>query len=266
MIQFGPTMAMLLSFPGKNEGIMKRATIFVVFLVIIFALVVVEPAFAGPGGKIAKVAFETFWGRIILSILVIVFLPLILYWLVSEKLSERRALRDLRFMAGYDAVFDWLKVRERAKDCFQRVHSGWEKENLSGVSDWMTDWYWQNQQLVHLEKWKREGLVNICNVKKMTKIKPLLFIHRNQGAEHEDSMVVISMEAKMNDYLQDRNTGKVVEGNRRYKTVETVWSFTLENGEWKVSDIEEDAMSLAYAKLRKELPDIESTVVSDLRA
>lgn len=70
----------------------------------------------------------------------------------------------------------------------------------------------------------------------------------------------------MKDYLQDRNTGKVVEGNKKYKIVETVWPFTLENGEWKVSDIEEGGMSLAYAKLRKGLPDIESTVVSDLRA
>jgi len=77
------------------------------------------------------------------------------------------------------------------------VHSGWEKEDLSDVSGWMTDWYWQNQQLAHLEKWKRDGLVNICDVKKITNIKPLLFVHRNHGQEHEDSMVVISIEAKM---------------------------------------------------------------------
>ena len=79
-------------------------------------------------------------------------------------------------------------------------------------------------------------------------------------------MVVISIEAKMQDYLQNVKTGKVVEGGKRYKEVETIWSFTLHNGAWKVSDIDEGSMSLAFAKMAKELPDIESTVVSDFRA
>ena len=245
---------------------MKRTLILGAIVIVAISLVFVEPAFAGPGGKIARAAFETFWGRIALGILTIIFLPLITYVVLREKISERRARKDLRFMATYSAKFDWLKIQERAKDCFYRVHSGWEKEVLSGVSSWMTDWYWQNQQLVHLERWKKEGLVNICDVKKITNIKPLLFVHRNQEQEHEDSMVVISIEARMKDYLQDRKTEEIVEGSKRYKEVETVWSFTLENGEWKVSDIEEGSMSLAYARLARELPDIESTVVSNLRA
>ncbi|MDH5648981.1 MAG: Tim44-like domain-containing protein [Gammaproteobacteria bacterium] len=245
---------------------MKREMIVALCLVSLVLLFVMEPALAGPGGKIARATFETFWGRVALGILTIIFLPLITYVMIREKLSERRARKDLRFMAGYSSVFDWLKIQERAKDCFYRVHSGWDKEDLSGVSQWMTDWYWQNQQLAHLDRWKKEGLVNICKVKKITHIKPLLFVHRNQGGEHEDSMIVISMEANMQDYLQHRESGKVVEGSKRYKEVETIWSFTLENGVWKVSDIEEDSMSLAYAKLVKELPEIESTVISELKA
>ncbi len=229
-------------------------------------ILAVEPAIAGPGGKIASAVFETFWGRMILGALTIIFLPLISYMLIREKLSERRTRKDLRYMAGYSAIFEWLKIQERVKDCFYRVHSGWDKEDLSSVSNWMTDWYWQNQQLVHLDKWKKAGLVNICDVKKIGMIKPLLFVHRNQGSEHEDSMIVISIEAKMKDYLKERDSGKLVEGSKRYKEVETIWSFVLENGHWKVSDIEEDSMSLAYAKLVKELPEIESTVISELKA
>ena len=245
---------------------MNRTAVLAVIVGIALVLVIVEPAMAGPGGKIARAAFETFWGKILLGILTIIFLPLITYVLLREKLSERRARRDLRFMAGYSPKFEWLKIQERAKDCFYRVHSGWEKEDLSGVSDWMTDWYWQNQQLSHLERWKKEGLTNICEVKKITHIKPLLFVHRNHGEEHEDSMVVISIEANMKDYLQRRDSGEVVEGSKKFKEVETVWSFTMIDGEWKVSDIEEGSMSLAYAKLASELPNIEATVVSDLRA
>lgn len=229
-------------------------------------VMVVEPALAGPGGRIARAAFESFWGKLALGLLTLIFLPLIVYMLVREKIAERRARRDLRFMAAHSPLFEWLNIQQRAKDCFHRVHSGWRDEDLSGVSEWMTDWYWQNQQLVHLERWKSEGLVNICEVKKITRIRPLLFSHRNQGAEHQDSMLVLAIEANMKDYLAQRDGGKVVEGSKRFKEVETIWTFTLVDGCWKVSDIEEDSMSLVYANMVKELPPIESTVVSDLRA
>lgn len=239
---------------------MLRVFILAVFASVL-ALVLVEPAFAGPGGRIASAAFETTGGRIVLGILTVVFLPMIIYIYLREALAERRARKDLRFMAGYSSQFEWLQIMERAKDCFTRVHSGWEKEDLTDVSSWMTDWYWQNQQMVYLDKWKRDGLANICNLKKITHIKPLLFVHRNQGAEHEHSMVVISIAANMNDFLQKRSTGEIVEGSTNYKEVETIWSFVLENGAWKVSNIEEGGMSLAYAKMIGELPRIETTVL-----
>lgn len=245
---------------------MKRSAIVIIVICSLLLLVLVEPAIAGPGGKIARAAFESFWGRIALAVLMVLFAPLIAYIMLREKLAERRARRDLRFMAGYSPLFDWLQLQQRAKDCFFRVHSGWEDEDLSGVSHWMTDWYWQNQQLVHLEHWKNAGLKNICNVKKITAIKPLLFVHRNQGTEHEHSMAVLSITANMQDYLAKRVTGEVMEGSKKYKAVETIWSFTLQGGVWKVSDIEEGSMSLEYAKLTRELPPIESTVISELRA
>lgn len=242
---------------------MKKMIYFVVVASLVFCA---EQALAGPGGKIASAAFETFWGRVALGALVIVFLPMILYVMATEKLAERRTMKDLRFMAGHSSTFDWLKIRERAKDCFLRVHSGWEGEDLSKVSEWMTDWYWQNQQMTHLDRWKREGLVNICEVKKITHVKPLLFVHRNQGAAHEDSMIAISIEAEMKDYLENRASGEVVEGSKKLKEVETIWTFTLQDGRWRVSDIEAGSNSLAFAKLAKELPPIESTVVGYKRS
>lgn len=245
---------------------MKRTALISVITLVLVTLVIAEPALAGPGGKIANAMFETFWGKIALGALTVFFLPLIIWVLVREKLSELRTRKDLRFMAAYSPLFEWLKIQERAKDCFHRVHTGWDKEDLSDARGWMTDWYLQNQQMAHLEKWQREGLVNICDVKKITGIKPLLFVHRNQAQEHEDSMVVIAIEARMKDYLKERDTDKIVEGSKRYKEVETIWSFTLEDGQWKVSDIEEGSMSLVYARMVKDLPRIESTVVADLRA
>lgn len=245
---------------------MSRAIILAV-VAFVMGLAVIEPAFAGPGGKIASAAFETFWGKVALGALTVLLLPMIIYISVREWLSERRARKDLRFMARHSPLFDWLRIMERAKDCFTRVHSGWEKEDLSGVSNWMTGWYWQNQQMVYLDKWKSQGLVNVCDVRRVNNVKPLLFVHRNNyEREHEGSTLVISISAKMSDYLEDRSTGKVVEGSKNFKDVERIWSFTLENGAWKVSDIEEGSMSFAYAKLAGDLPQIETTLLGRSRA
>lgn len=246
---------------------MQRTSILILgFAVIFTALVLVEPAYAGPGGKIASAVFDSFWGRVLLVVLTIVLAPWIAYVSLREYLAVKRTHKDLRFMAKRSPAFDWLRIMQRTKDCFLRVHRSWEDEDLSNCADWMTDWYWQNQQLVHLNRWKREGLVNICHVKKLTRMRPLLFVHRNFSGEHEESMLVIAIDAYMCDYLQERDRGRIVEGSKQYKEVETVWTLTLQHGAWKVSNIEDAAMSLAYARLAKGLPPIESTLAGALRA
>jgi hypothetical protein len=232
------------------------------FACLLLMLTWVEPALAGPGGKIASALFATFWGKVLLLGLTIVLSPLIIYVAVQEMNASRRTTRDLQFMAKYSPQFELLELQQRAKDCFTRVHSAWSDEVLSGVKEWMTGWYWQNQQMVHLEKWKREGLKNVCNVKKISGIKPLLFVHRNNGAEHEGSMVVIAISANLQDYLATRDGDKVVEGSKNYQEVRTIWTFTLENGAWKVSNIEEDGMTLTYTRMVKDLPSIESTLLT----
>lgn len=237
------------------------AFVFVVF-------VTVEPVMAGPGGKIARAVFETFWGKVLLAFLVIFFLPLILYAFFKEKMAERRARNDLRYIAKRtnDRRFEWLAIKERVQDCFYRVHAAWGKQDVSEAAEYMTDWYWQNQQIAFLDRWEREGLVNHCQVGSVRRIKPLLLIHRNDELPHEGSMLVVSICANMKDYLADRDTGAIIEGSNAFKDVETVWTFTMVNGNWRVSNIEEDSLSLAYAKMVKELPKIEDTMVNEMKA
>jgi hypothetical protein len=223
-------------------------------------LLLSSSAWAGPGGMIARAAFETPLGRIALLVLTILFLPLIIYTLVTEKLAERRALKDLAWMAGRSPLFDWLSIRLRITDCFQRVHSAWSEEDVSTVAGWMEDWYWQNQQLVHLNNWRKNGLLNVCNVKKINSLKPLLFAHRNEGGEHDNSLLVVAISAHMQDWLQKRGSDEIVEGSKKWKDVETVWTFRLNDGVWRVANIEEGVVSLQYAKLVKALPRIEETV------
>ncbi|ELU0083502.1 Tim44 domain-containing protein, partial [Vibrio vulnificus] len=43
--------------------------------IVVACLVVAEPAFAGPGGKITSVLSETFWGKVIILCLLAFFSP-----------------------------------------------------------------------------------------------------------------------------------------------------------------------------------------------
>ena len=67
---------------------MKPTVIIGISIAVILGLMAVEPAIAGPGGKIASAALGTFWGRMIAGILAVVLLPLIIYIVLREKLSD----------------------------------------------------------------------------------------------------------------------------------------------------------------------------------
>lgn len=234
------------------------------FLLLVFVAVAVcwmmlpDPAFAGPGGKIASAAFRTPWGRVVLGFLVVLFLPLFLYVWIKEAIAVRRSLRDLQRLAQVDERFDWLALKDRITDAFHRVHAAWSREDMREAAEWMTGWYWQNQQLVHLARWERDGLVNHCRVKSIKGIKPLFVRYRGRAGSLDGSRIVVAIDASMEDYLAERETGKVVEGKKGYAVVGTVWTFLHEGGRWLVANIEEGGMSLQYAKLQNELPELPS--------
>jgi len=226
----------------------------IVSLLLLLTIGIMEPAVAGPGGKIASALFQTLWGKVLLFFLVILFLPLILYTLVREYLAQRRTLNDLRQLALVNDLFDWLSLRDRITDCFYRVHAAWHNENMVEASEWVTNWYWKNQQLVYLEAWAKEGLVNHCQVKKISSIRPLFLAYRGDDKQAEGSRIVVSIAAYMEDYLAKRETGQIVEGKKGFQEVETVWTFKVQEGQWVVANIEEDMLSLEYAQLANELP------------
>ncbi|MFT6238345.1 MAG: hypothetical protein ACJAQT_000416 [Akkermansiaceae bacterium] len=87
----------------------------------------------------------------------------------------------------------------------------------------MTSWYWQNQQLVYLDRWEREGLI----------------------------------EAHLTDYLMRKSDCAIIEGSEKKKDIERIWSFTYQSGRWIVSDIDEGSNSLAYLEMMKSVPAIE---------
>ncbi len=92
----------------------------------------------------------------------------------------------------------------------------------------------------------------------------MLFTHRNEGSAHENSILVVLITANMMDYLKQRDTGVIVEGSADYQDVERVWTFIFQQGAWKVSMIEESSTSLEYANMIKQLPAIETTLLSPI--
>lgn len=239
----------------------KKYVVSLSVLILAGSALLAEPALAGPGSTLLPAAFESFWVKLALSGMVAVCLSLAFMTVLQHKKSEQRARQDLRYMAAFFGKFEWLRLQDRALDCFQRFHSGREGEDLSRGAGWMTSSYRQSRQMASLDKQQETGLVHVCNIREIKAIRPLFFEHRNACGEHEQSLVVISITANMQDYLLQRDTGKVARGNQRFREVESVWSFTMEGGEWKVSGIDDHRASLAYAKRMKGLPAIERTLL-----
>jgi hypothetical protein len=247
-------------FRYLGEVMNKKRVLGICLIFLMVAFVFIQPAYAGPGGQIAKVLAKTFWGKMVLGLLTFILLPVGIYLYIKQKLAERRAYKDLRYMAQHDPNFEWLRAKERILDCFYRIHCAWKEEDVSEACEYITDWYWQNQQLVYLDRWHREGLRNVCEVKKVRAVRPLLFIHRNDNTAHEGSMLVVAITANMKDYLVQLETDRVAEGDQKFKDHETVWTFTLVEGQWRVSNIEEAGCEFDYIFQVKNVPRIEETV------
>ena len=234
---------------------MKKALFWIPVAVIVLALLLCpDVAYAAPGGKIVSGLFKSPVGRIILAVLVVLLSPWIAYVMIKERLAEKRTLKLLKQLAAIHPQFDWMPLRDRITDCYYRVHAAWRGEEMSQASEWMTSWYWQNQQMAFLNQWERDGLVNHCRVKSVSKIRPLYLQYRQNEGSGEGSRLVVSLTANMEDYLAERSTGKVVEGKKGYADTEHVWTFVLQQGKWLVANIEEGSMSLSYARLVSEAP------------
>jgi hypothetical protein len=241
---------------SKQCEFMKKPFFWIaLLLVLVVILLCPASALAAPGGKIVTGLFKTPLGKVLLAILAVVLSPLIAYVMIKEHIAQKRTLKLLRQIAPTNPVFDWMTLRDRITDCYHRVHAAWRAEDMSEASEWMTSWYWQNQQLAYLNQWERDGLVNHCRVKGISKIRPLFLSYRSaEDGAADGSRLVVSISAKMEDYLAQRATGKIVEGKKGYADTEHVWTFVLQKGKWLVANIEEGSMSLSYARLPVEVP------------
>lgn len=233
-------------------------------LLVIAVLFMVEPAYAGPGGYIAKGLFKTFWGKILLGALTIILLPFILYVKFREYFAVRKNKKILSTLGAINKDFRWSNLEKNIRNVHGRVYIAWSNENMEEVSKYVSSWYWQNQQLVFLDEWKSKNLQNICNLKNTGKIIPLhLEITDNENLE--GSRIAFSISADVEDYLINRETREVVYGRKGYENEEKIWFMEYAEGNWILDEIREGSLSLAFAKLKNEIPENLPQVVSTKR-
>jgi hypothetical protein len=81
----------------SSGGIMNKNRLLGIGLTfLIIAFIFIQPAYVGPGSKIAKTILSSFWGLLFFIGLTITCLPLSIYQFVCGKREEQRFIKNLR--------------------------------------------------------------------------------------------------------------------------------------------------------------------------
>jgi hypothetical protein len=216
-------------------------------------------AMAGPGGAIAKGLFTTFWGKLFLVLLVIIFLPLIIVSVIRGRIKQARTRKALNQLATQSRLFDSISLNTRMRDIFERVYLSWNKGDLDDTSEWMNSWYRQNQQIVHLNNWNEKGLKNYCEIGKIFSIIPIHIQMNRIGDSLNGTRVVFKIHAEVIDYLEEVSTGRLVKGEYGFVNNSNLWTLELTDRNWKLDNIEETEMLQVYEKLKNVLVPISQT-------
>lgn len=230
----------------------KKQWLFILTVAII--LFTIDPIYAGPGGAIAKGLFKTFWGKLLLIVLTIILLSLIIYIRLLEYRKARKIKSILAKLGKTHKEFSWLNLDKEFKNIIRRVYNAWSNEDLAEAKSYMNHWYWQNQQQVFLDQWKRDNLQNISKLKAISKITPL-YLELTDEPNFEGSRIGIAIDVDAEDYLVERDTNKVVEGKKGYQNLEYIWLLEYTEGKWLLDQIDEGALSLQIAKIPNVIPD-----------
>ena len=223
-------------------------------ILIIGFLFYIDPVYAGPGGSIVKGLFKTWWGKLIIGAIVIIFLPLVIYNYTVEFFAIKKTKAQLDKVGLKNRDFTWLNLQKNVTNIFQRVYIAWDKGDMQEVSQYVNHWYWQNQQQVHLNRWEAENLKNICKLDKIKSIKPIYAEILDEN-NFEGSKVAFLISANIKDYLIDKDTRKVVEGKAAYGDEEHIWILEYTEGKWLLDDIRDGSFSLAFAKTKNVVPE-----------
>lgn len=233
----------------------NKLTLVITLVFVLFLFI--DPVYAGPGGTVAKALFKTWWGKLLMSVLVIIFLPVIFYVRVIEFIAVRKAKKQLAKLALKNKDFSWLNIQKNVSNVFSRVYLAWGNENMKEVSEYVNHWYWQNQQLVHLDRWKKENLLNVCKLQSISSIKPM-YLEITDNDNFEGSKIAFEITASIEDYLIKRDTRRVVQGKKGFNDESKIWIMEYTDGKWLLDDIRDEEFSLSFAKMENVVPALDN--------
>ena len=229
----------------------KDWLLLITVMVILFSI---DPVYAGPGGAVAKVFFRTWWGKLLLLALTILLLPLILYMRIKEYRKVRKIKSILSQLSLTHKDFGWLQLHKEFSNIIHRVYNAWSDEDLSAVKSYVNHWYWQNQQAIFLDQWKKENLKNVSKLKEINKIKPL-YLELSDEPNLEGSRIAIEINVIAQDYLMDRDTQKIVKGKTGFDDLSAIWFLEYTEGKWLLDNIQESSMSFELIKMPDVVPE-----------
>ena len=232
---------------------MKKSHFILLVLVIALILFDIDPMYAGPGGTVVKAIFKTWWGKVLMSIIAIVLLPLTIYVYLREYFAIRKCKKELLLLGKRNKDFSWLNLDKNVRNIFSRVYIAWNNQDLKEASSYISHWYWQNQQLVHLDEWKKDNLKNVCKVDGIKSVKPL-YLEISEEESLEGSRIAFLITANIMDYLKDKDTNIIVQGSSKFDDEEKIWVMEYTNGNWVLDDIQDGQLSLAFAKTKNIIP------------
>ncbi|GAA4962032.1 hypothetical protein [Algibacter aquimarinus] len=233
----------------------NKLTLVITLVFVLFLFI--DPVYAGPGGTVAKALFKTWWGKLLMSVLVIIFLPVVFYVRIIEFIAVRKAKKQLARLALKNKDFSWLNIQKNVSNVFSRVYLAWGNENMKEVSEYVNHWYWQNQQLVHLDRWKKENLLNVCKLQNISSIKPM-YLEISDNDNFEGSKIAFEITANIEDYLIKRDTRRVVQGKKGFSDESKIWIMEYTDGKWLLDDIRDEEFSLSFAKMENVVPALDN--------
>ena len=81
-----------------------------------------------------------------------------------------------------------------------------------------------------------------------------LFVQHVAENEGEGSRVVVDIRARVVDYMIEKQSGNVVQGDKKPGELETIWTFVWNNGAWRLNQIEEGVQEWTYLFMPNEVP------------
>ncbi|MGB0838813.1 MAG: hypothetical protein ACPGXL_01675 [Chitinophagales bacterium] len=193
-------------------------------------------------------------GKIMLFALLLVVLINVLFLTSKAKIKEFKTRNDLRHLSYLNPAFDWWKFSKHIDTVYKRVTGLKGNEAKTDLQKWMTRGYWYQQYAKSSGRWKINGWINHCNVEEIKQIKPLYIFYNKNGNGGNGSRVVVSITACKENYRFQQSTGRIMDGHKGFQDEESVWTFELDHGTWKVRSIDGRQRSEEYISLENHMP------------